>query len=57
MFKKIGSVFCILAIVSLIAGAIVEATDSSNNTSSSNNNGGVTKAVPKAKLKQFREKK
>lgn len=55
MFKKIGSIFCVLAIVSLIAGAVVEATDSSNNAS--NNNGGATKAVPKAKLKQFREKK
>ncbi|MBI3585091.1 MAG: hypothetical protein HY096_14235 [Nitrospinae bacterium] len=55
MFKKIGSIFCIFAIVSLIVGTIVEATDSSNNAS--NNNGGATKAVPKAKLKQFKEKK
>ncbi len=57
MFKKIGGLFCALALVAFIAGTIAEATDSSNNASSSNNNGGATKAVPKAKVKQFREKK
>lgn len=55
MFKKIGSLLCAFAFVAFIAGTIAEATDSSNNAS--NNNGGATKAVPKAKLKQFREKK
>ncbi|MBI3599121.1 MAG: hypothetical protein HY097_00555 [Nitrospinae bacterium] len=55
MFKKIGGLFCALALAAFIAGTIAEATDSSNNAS--NNNGGATKAVPKAKLKQFKEKK
>lgn len=55
MFKKIGGLFCALALITFIAETIVEATDNSNNAS--NNSGGAVKAVPKAKLKQFKEKK
>ncbi|MBI3585089.1 MAG: hypothetical protein HY096_14225 [Nitrospinae bacterium] len=50
MFKKIGSLFCALALVSFIAVTIADAADNNNNASG-------TKVVPKAKVKQLKEKK
>lgn len=50
MFKKIGSLFFALALVSFIAVTIAEASDNSNNAAG-------TKVVPKAKVKQLKEKK
>ncbi len=49
MIKKIGSLFFALALVSFIAVTIAEAAD--------NNNAAGTKVVPKAKVKQLKEKK
>ncbi|MBI3599123.1 MAG: hypothetical protein HY097_00565 [Nitrospinae bacterium] len=54
MFKRIGSLVCVLALAAFIAGTIAEAAGSSN---ASNNAAGGTKVVPKAKVKQLKEKK